>query len=70
MLSILSSAHARAPVSFWRGNIIPVDSTGQRECHSGGNTLSNIRSFIIFCSGEGLMNRAILLGFVRFVLSS
>ena len=38
----------REPVSFWRENVIPV--TIRRD----GNKSSNVRSFIILQSGEGL----------------
>ena len=38
----------REPVSLWRENVIPVT------IRSDGNKLSNVRSFIILQSGEGL----------------
>ena len=41
------------PDSFWRENVIAVVIL-LRECRSGGNKLSNVRSFIILRSAEGL----------------
>ena len=43
----------REPASFWRENKVAVVIL-LRECRSGGNRLSNIRSFITLLSGEGL----------------
>ena len=41
------------PASFWRGNVIAYYEF-KRECRSGGNKSSNVRSFIILRSEEGL----------------
>ena len=41
------------PDSFWRENVIAVVIL-LRECRRGGNKLSNVRSFIILRSAEGL----------------
>ena len=48
---------AREPASFWRENVrdsCRYSTTECRECRSGGNKLSNDKSFIILRSGEGL----------------
>ena len=44
---------APEPDSFWRENVIAVVIL-LRECRRGGNKLSNVRSFIILRSAEGL----------------
>ena len=49
----------REPPSFWRENVIAVvnsrlHSDLLRVLACGGNKLSNVRSFIILLSGEGL----------------
>ena len=47
---------ARKPASFWRENVVAVVSPlyeFNRECRSGGNKSSNVRSFGILQSGEG-----------------
>ena len=41
------------PDSFWRENVIAVVIL-LRECRRGGNKLSNVRTFIILRSAEGL----------------
>ena len=45
-----------SPASFWRENLIAVVILLRvlARCRSGVNKLSNIRSFIILLSGEGL----------------
>ena len=46
----------REPASIWEENVIASSFYYEfcLECCSGGNTLSNVRSFIILPSGDGL----------------
>ena len=44
---------AREPASFWRENVIDVVIL-LRKFRSGGKRLSNVRRFMILCSGKGL----------------
>ena len=51
---------AREPASFWRENEVAVVTLRvlARMSKCGGNKLSNVRSFIIFRSGEGVTSFA------------
>ena len=48
---------AREPASFWRENVVAVVillGVLARMLKCGGNKISNVRSFIILQSGEGV----------------